>query len=227
MLAKIQNSEHQRDRGTRVKCTCRNGMPSKWQLRMEGVSYDDDHTPVTNTVEADDPTYAQRWMQTSAWTTCLSDPRGRREPLALDGLPCLPLQCLQASVRMDLAGVELTVATYIFSKNLPKSEILANVGHYIADRMAYLTLASNERVMDDVITIVATMLSKTSNSHHWFMPIIITVFQSMWTDGHWYLMVVDVRWKKLIYLDSFKCTWETECRKLAMTQVISVVVGYI
>ncbi|QHN92769.1 Ulp1 protease family, carboxy-terminal domain protein [Arachis hypogaea] len=45
------------------------------------------------------------------------------------------------------------------------------------------------------------------------------IFQPMWTDGHWYLMVVDVRRKKLMYFDSFKCTTETESRKLAMTQV--------
>ncbi|XLR19009.1 uncharacterized protein LOC107639078 isoform X1 [Arachis ipaensis] len=74
---------------------------------------------------------------------------------------------------MDLAGVELAVATYIFSKDLPKSEILADVGHCVADRTALLTLGPNERVMDDVITIVATMLSKTSSQHQWFMPTMI------------------------------------------------------
>ncbi|XLT77249.1 hypothetical protein HN873_033523 [Arachis hypogaea] len=151
---------------------------------------------------------------------------------------------------MDLAGVELAVATYIFSKDLPKSEILADVGHCFADRTALLTLASNERVMDDVITIVATMLSKTSSQHQWFIPTMIMqdalqgtrmtqanidavvtkhmrckvdkvteIFQPMWTDGHWYLMVVDVRCQRLMYFDSLKCTTETEARKLAMTQV--------
>ncbi|RYR62707.1 hypothetical protein Ahy_A04g020439 isoform H [Arachis hypogaea] len=151
---------------------------------------------------------------------------------------------------MDLAGVELTVAAYIFSKDLPNSEILAYVEHCIADRTALLTLAPNERVMDDVITVVATMLSKTSNSYQWFMPTMIMqdalqgthlthanldavicnhmrckvnkvteIFQPMWTDGYWYLMVVDVRRKKLIYYDSLKCTRETEHRKFAMTQV--------
>ncbi|XLT04227.1 hypothetical protein HN51_042976, partial [Arachis hypogaea] len=46
------------------------------------------------------------------------------------------------------------------------------------------------------------------------------IFQPMWTDEHFYLMVVDVRRKKLMYFDSFKCTTETECRKLAMTQAL-------
>ncbi|XLR44751.1 hypothetical protein S83_029411 [Arachis hypogaea] len=152
--------------------------------------------------------------------------------------------------KMDLRGVELAVATYIFSTDLPKSEILADVGHCIADRTALMTLAPNERVMDDVITVVAMMLSKTSSSHQWFMPTMVMqdalqgtrltqanldtvicnhmrckvdkvteIFQPMWTDGHWYLMVVDVRRKKLIYYDSLKLTTETEHRKLAMTQV--------
>ncbi|XLT04228.1 hypothetical protein HN51_042977, partial [Arachis hypogaea] len=74
---------------------------------------------------------------------------------------------------MDLAGVELAVATYIFSKDLSKSEVLADVSHCVADRTALLTLGPNERVMDDVITVVATMLSKTSSSHRWFMPTMI------------------------------------------------------
>ncbi|XLT27757.1 hypothetical protein HN873_059049, partial [Arachis hypogaea] len=151
---------------------------------------------------------------------------------------------------MDLAGVELAVAAYIFSKDLPKSEILADIGHCVADKTALLTLAPNERVMDDVISVVAMMLSKTSSSHQWFMPTMIMqdalqgtrltqanldavvcnhmrckvdkvtkIFQPMWTDGHWYLMVIDVRRKKLIYYDSLKCSRETEGRKLAMTQV--------
>ncbi|XLU35570.1 hypothetical protein S245_071636, partial [Arachis hypogaea] len=164
---------------------------------------------------------------------------------------------------MDLAEVELAVAAYIFSKDLPKIEVLADVGHCIADRTALLTLGPNERVMDDVITVVATMLSKTSSSHQWFMLTMIMVsdhfgdchvilqqdaiqgtrltqanldavvckhmrckvdkvteiFQPMWTDEYWYLMVVDVRRKKLMYFDSFKCSTETECRKNAMTQV--------
>ncbi|RYR09178.1 hypothetical protein Ahy_B05g077309 [Arachis hypogaea] len=153
---------------------------------------------------------------------------------------------------MDLTGVELAVAAYIFSKDLPKNEILADVGHCVADRTALLMLAPNERVMDDVISVVAMMLSKTSSSHQWFMPTMIMqdalqgtrltqanldavvcnhmrckvdkvteIFQPMWTDGHWYLMIIDVRRKKLIYYDSLKCTWETEGRKLAMTQVVS------
>ncbi|QHN92313.1 Ulp1 protease family, carboxy-terminal domain protein [Arachis hypogaea] len=167
---------------------------------------------------------------------------------------------------MDLAGVELPVATYIFSKDLPKSEILADVGHCVADRTALLTLGPNERVMDDVITIVATMLSKTSSQHQWFMPTMIMgpislghqqdalqgtrmtqanmdavvskhmrckvdkvteIFQPMWTDGHWYLMVVDVRRQRLIYFDSFKCPTETESRKLAMTQVKCTLADFI
>ncbi|XP_072068583.1 uncharacterized protein [Arachis hypogaea] len=53
-----------------------------------------------------------------------------------------------------------------------KSEILADVGHCVTDR-TLLTLVPNERVMDNVITVVITMLSKTSSSHHWFMPTMI------------------------------------------------------
>ncbi|QHN91554.1 uncharacterized protein DS421_17g575860 [Arachis hypogaea] len=41
--------------------------------------------------------------------------------------------------------------------------------HCVADRTTLLTFGLNERVIDDVITIVATMLSKTSSQHQWFM----------------------------------------------------------
>ncbi|KAL1326972.1 uncharacterized protein LOC107634650 isoform X1 [Arachis ipaensis] len=99
-----------------------------------------------------------------------------------------------------------------------KSEILADVGHCVTDR-TLLTLVPNERVMDNVITVVITMLSKTSSSHHWFMPTMIMIFQPIWTDGHWYLMVVDLRRQKLVYFDSLKCTRETESKKLSMTHV--------
>ncbi|QHO02580.1 uncharacterized protein DS421_13g425000 [Arachis hypogaea] len=45
------------------------------------------------------------------------------------------------------------------------------------------------------------------------------IFQPIWTDGHWYLMVVDLRRQKLVYFDSLKCTRETESKKLSMTHV--------
>ncbi|KAL4357570.1 hypothetical protein AHAS_Ahas09G0199900 [Arachis hypogaea] len=326
MLANIQNREHERDLSYEFRSTGTNAKRTKRQLRLDGLTVNEENSLVKTAMDGDDPTYAPtldvnfsmdhmpfrstrlnrgRRNRRSAHdktqppkphplVDLTSDvgrqhrlPRRRRSkspwrsnslqkhynflaPVGSDGyvhesellamnankIPKTFKLAFLPTRKMDLRGVELAVATYIFSTDLPKSEILADVGHCIADRTALMTLAPNERVMDDVITVVAMMLSKTSSSHQWFMPTMVMqdalqgtrltqanldtvicnhmrckvdkvteIFQPMWTDGHWYLMVVDVRRKKLIYYDSLKLTTETEHRKLAMTQVVSIANG--
>ncbi|RYQ91770.1 hypothetical protein Ahy_B09g097800 [Arachis hypogaea] len=45
------------------------------------------------------------------------------------------------------------------------------------------------------------------------------VYQSMWCDQHWYLMIIDVLWKKLVYLDSLRDPREANARKTMMLRV--------
>ncbi|XP_016176932.1 uncharacterized protein LOC107619197 isoform X2 [Arachis ipaensis] len=53
---------------------------------------------------------------------------------------------------MNLSGVELVVATYIFMRHLPESEILIDIGDCYATRGALMTLAPKMEVVDDVST---------------------------------------------------------------------------
>ncbi|MED6156582.1 hypothetical protein PIB30_015681 [Stylosanthes scabra] len=48
------------------------------------------------------------------------------------------------------------------------------------------------------------------------------VCQPMWSNGHWFLMIIDVPNYKLQYLDSLKCKEEMDARHEAMKRVVSV-----
>ncbi|QHN85968.1 Ulp1 protease family, carboxy-terminal domain protein [Arachis hypogaea] len=45
------------------------------------------------------------------------------------------------------------------------------------------------------------------------------VYQAMWCDQHWYLMIIDVAQQKLIYLDSLRDPREADAKKMAMLHV--------
>ncbi|XP_057762858.1 uncharacterized protein LOC130982785 isoform X2 [Arachis stenosperma] len=64
---------------------------------------------------------------------------------------------------MNLSGVELAVATYIFDKDLQESDCIASRG-------ALMTLAPKCEVVDDVLNAVVRMLASASNHHCWFLP---------------------------------------------------------
>ncbi|KAL4375242.1 hypothetical protein AHAS_Ahas05G0262200 [Arachis hypogaea] len=74
---------------------------------------------------------------------------------------------------MNLSGVKLVVATYIFDKELQESELLIDVGDCIACRGALMTLAPKCEVVDDVLNDVVRMLASASNHHCWFLPMTI------------------------------------------------------
>ncbi|QHN83073.1 uncharacterized protein DS421_20g701440 [Arachis hypogaea] len=101
---------------------------------------------------------------------------------------------------MEFIGMELAVAAYIFAKDLPKSEVFVSTEHCLGDRRALHTLCPGERVMDDVISLVAVMYTGGAMSEsvlkRWWLP---TFFQD-----RWYLMIIDFFNWKLVYLDSLK-----------------------
>ncbi|KAL4390435.1 hypothetical protein AHAS_Ahas03G0144800 [Arachis hypogaea] len=71
---------------------------------------------------------------------------------------------------MNLSCLELAVATYIFSQDIPKSEILIDVGDCTCSRGALLTLVPKCEVVDDVLNVVVRMLTTTSERQCWFLP---------------------------------------------------------
>ncbi|XLT08859.1 hypothetical protein HN51_054652, partial [Arachis hypogaea] len=154
---------------------------------------------------------------------------------------------------MNLSGVEVAVATYIFTRALPDSEILIDTGDRHATRAVLLTLAPKTEVVDDmsrVLNTVVRMLTLASSGDAWFMPTtfmqaalggrslttanvtsirnnymcskvdqVTRVYQPVWCDQHWYLMIIDVLRQKLIYLDSLRDPREDDARKTAMLRV--------
>ncbi|KAL1360388.1 hypothetical protein HN51_005771 [Arachis hypogaea] len=151
---------------------------------------------------------------------------------------------------MNLSGLELAVATYIFSGDLPQSEILIDVGDCLCSRGALLTLVPRCEVVDDVLNVVVRMLTTPSEKQHWYLPTSIMqaaidgqslttgnmtslrnkymrskvdrvtrIYQPMWCDRHWYLMIIDVPRKKLIYLDSLRDPHQADARKTWMMRV--------
>ncbi|MED6207388.1 hypothetical protein PIB30_035381 [Stylosanthes scabra] len=74
------------------------------------------------------------------------------------------------SEEMDIAGVELVVATYIFSTDILKSEVLVNIPEVRGDRETLMSLVPRGSVVDDELNILVTMLSNVAASFNWFIP---------------------------------------------------------
>ncbi|XLR62923.1 hypothetical protein S83_013595, partial [Arachis hypogaea] len=162
---------------------------------------------------------------------------------------------------MNLSGLELTVATCIFSRDLPQRYITLPIGARFCTRLrisrgALLTLVPQCEVVDDVLNVVVYMLTTPSERQRWFLPMSIMVdymiskaaidgrsmttrnmtslrnkymrskvdrvtriYQPIWCDRHWYLMIIDVPRKKLIFLDSLRNPHQTDARKTTMMRV--------
>ncbi|XP_072067468.1 uncharacterized protein [Arachis hypogaea] len=156
---------------------------------------------------------------------------------------------------MNLSKLELAVATYIFSRDLPHMYITLPTGarfptRLVHSRGALLTLVPQCEVVDDVLNVVVRMLTTTSERQRWFLPTSIMqaaiddrsmtfgnmtslhnkymrskvdrvtrIYQPMWCDRHWYLMIIDVPRKKLIYLDSLRDPHQADARKTGMMRV--------
>ncbi|MED6195615.1 hypothetical protein PIB30_039587 [Stylosanthes scabra] len=71
---------------------------------------------------------------------------------------------------MLLVGIELVVASYIFGRGLNKGEILVEDEHADGSRGAWWSLRPGRELFDDVINMVATMLTHQSDTLRWFLP---------------------------------------------------------
>ncbi|MED6160352.1 hypothetical protein PIB30_050705 [Stylosanthes scabra] len=145
---------------------------------------------------------------------------------------------------MDIGGVELAVAIYIFSND-------------IGNREALMSLKLRGEVVHDVVDVLATMLANSTPSFQWFLPTSVMVnlgrkrtlrgprlspgnvaaikrvhmcskvdmatkiYLPMWCPRHWYLMIVDVGRERLVYLDSYRIEADVESKKLHMIDVLS------
>ncbi|MED6184530.1 hypothetical protein PIB30_048240 [Stylosanthes scabra] len=81
------------------------------------------------------------------------------------------------SREIDIAGAEMAVATYIFSKDLLDSQILIDSGLCRGDRGTLRTLEPRTEIVDDVINLLVSMLKKTAPPCKWYMP--MTIMQAV------------------------------------------------
>ncbi|KAL4390281.1 hypothetical protein AHAS_Ahas03G0129400 [Arachis hypogaea] len=141
------------------------------------------------------------------------------------------LGCLELAFRppegMHFQGSEFAVAAYIFSKNLDEREILVADEHAQGDRRALWSLRPGQQVVDDKIAlspvnhnidtfefIWSNFMGYADNLHQIYVP--------MYREQHWYLMIVDLVFCRLIYLDFAKNASEYEARIAQMKYVMNL-----
>ncbi|MED6167178.1 hypothetical protein PIB30_000429 [Stylosanthes scabra] len=126
---------------------------------------------------------------------------------------------------MDISGIELAVATYIFGSDLSKSEVLVEDAFLRGDRATLQSLKPRGQVVDDQAAIEHRPLSHGNllgfKDVHMggYMDKVMRIYVPMLYPGHWYLMIIDVPDKKHIYLDSYRRDDDIEKRKIEMTEV--------
>ncbi|RYR25860.1 hypothetical protein Ahy_B02g059885 [Arachis hypogaea] len=75
--------------------------------------------------------------------------------------------------------------------------------HCAMTRKALRTLEPGKQLVDDVLILLARMLVFDSTRLQWYLPTtFVADLLPMWCDNHWFLIVVDLSRKQLVYLDS-------------------------
>ncbi|QHO37263.1 uncharacterized protein [Arachis hypogaea] len=150
---------------------------------------------------------------------------------------------------MRLAGTDLTVAAYIFGMGKDKRKILVSDLHCFGDREAFQTLVPGRRIVDDIIILVATMLTYNSGRLIWYLPPtfaqlacgrghfhggtakwirdkymanideVLKIYVPIWHDDHWFLLVIDMLAKQLLYLDSTRSAKQRDSHVLQIKKV--------
>ncbi|KAL4389395.1 hypothetical protein AHAS_Ahas03G0040800 [Arachis hypogaea] len=148
-------------------------------------------------------------------------------------------QCLELAFwppeGMHFQRSEFAVAAYIFSKNLDEREILVADEHAQGDRrvlwslrlvhfdnmspkwffpttFAQIALSPVNHSIDTFEFIRSNFMGYADNLHRIYVP--------MYREQHWYLMIVDLVFCRLIYLDSAKNASEYEARITQMKYVV-------
>ncbi|MED6185702.1 hypothetical protein PIB30_059597 [Stylosanthes scabra] len=128
-------------------------------------------------------------MAQAAWSVPRTPPEGLRHydhlaPVGENGLvDCMELISMktrsipkamqlafQPPGNLQMSGVKLVVATYLFSKELSKSEVLADTGDMTLARRSLFSLVPKAKIHGEVLNTVVTMLSNESPNYNWFIP---------------------------------------------------------
>ncbi|XLS74155.1 hypothetical protein HN51_031020 [Arachis hypogaea] len=133
---------------------------------------------------------------------------------------------------IKIVSLDLFAAAYIFNTKLDQDELLVKSPHCAVTRGALRSLEPRKPVVDDVLILFACMLARNSTRIHWFLPTtfsqiatergsvphatlkairedlmgkanrVCKIYCPIWCDRHWFLLVIDVIRRELVYPDS-------------------------
>ncbi|MED6170238.1 hypothetical protein PIB30_028971 [Stylosanthes scabra] len=113
---------------------------------------------------------------------------------------------------MNIVGLHLAAA-FVFNKSLDPKEEVVHTSNYQVTRSMLRSLEPGQMVREEVLILLANMLSKDSGEEHWFLLATITIYFPLWTEGHWMLLVIDLNREELICLDSDRKTGPRYARR--------------
>ncbi|KAL4396424.1 hypothetical protein AHAS_Ahas01G0090500 [Arachis hypogaea] len=153
---------------------------------------------------------------------------------------------------MQVVGLDLAAAAYIFNNVLDQDELLVPNPHCAVTRGALRTLEPGKPIVDDVLILLASMLTQNSSRVQWFLPTTLTqiatgrgqipwatveairkdfmgmannvckIFAPIWSDNHWFLLVVDIVGKELVYLDSLKSAARFRAKRIRQIKKVAI-----
>ncbi|MED6115091.1 hypothetical protein PIB30_086864, partial [Stylosanthes scabra] len=151
------------------------------------------------------PNYLQQQdTDTSKW----ADDIGAAIPKALGNI-----MTFLPTPDMNIVGLHLAIAAFVFNKSLDPKEEVVHTSNYQVTRSMLRSLEPGQMVREEVLILLANMLSKDSGEEHWFLPATIMIYCPLWTEGHWMLLVIDLNREELVCLDSDRKTGPRYARR--------------
>ncbi|MED6164839.1 hypothetical protein PIB30_093944 [Stylosanthes scabra] len=176
---------------------------------------------------------------------CNSPSKGGCQPHGSEVPMCYKV-AFRPSKDIRILDTELMVATYIFGQDFENSDILVDSPHCNGSREAFKTLVPGSGIIDDVLILVAEMMTNRQDNHKWFLPPgfaqiaiqLINVssgtlsfkrqrYMPKFERLEKFLMIIDLVEHELVYLDSLKSNEEKPSRVQAMKDVACFLGGLI
>ncbi|MED6130963.1 hypothetical protein PIB30_005617 [Stylosanthes scabra] len=134
----------------------------------------------------------------------------RTEMLAEETPNCLEL-AFRPSAGMRFVGTELAVAAYIFANAGEENERIYQDANCDGSRFRLWSLIPGEELYDDVLNMVVGMCSGSKrDGSAWWLPTTFSIYIPMHIGRHWYLMLINIWGREIVYLDSQRSDDERE-----------------
>ncbi|KAJ1429943.1 Ulp1 protease family, C-terminal catalytic domain [Sesbania bispinosa] len=130
-----------------------------------------------------------------------------------------------------LDEIEACMAAYIFGCNkhtkVMRKEVLIKSSWGYGERRHLKSLMPRSLLEQEVLNHLAAQLTNIERltskyTTCWFLPTTVSIFVPMNDSNiHWYLLVVDMKEKELILLDSNPCASRSDWRKISVKKVVT------